>query len=729
MSTSKVYRYHCYIAGIKIPINSCVISSQFGSIANLSLSIGYSPYINHIFPFTKVQVYEQKIDDGILYEPTLEFDGSIVAVSRSKNLIGSVSIQLTCLTDGYIWNRRKQYDFYLQDITSINARGTGDDLSIRSDSQIQNFFGECISANKFDVGCAVASVLTSTHKGKSTTGKDRSITSYTYQYNGKQYKKQLIGEVNEANSQGLTPEYYSKVIDKYGLSRKLFGIATSPNVQEFFRQDRFMKLLNNAANDLQGENTFWSIASYILNYGFYNVYDIPNPVFLNKTASEVVDLNKDISTSNDSKDKDIDLSETPEIVEQNRGKIAFAPGSNNSYGLAEFLLKPVSVLSIPYQCNIIWPDQVVAENITYDFMNSPTRVILQRQEIPGQENEQNVILTSSVFTGPVFTEDSRNLFYDLLPNGVEFGPGDIRANDIYSKHEKQYGITYHRLELSYAFDSTLLNARVKKDEDSTTKIGTNINKFLNYEFSQKFFSARSYQLQVTPDVDVIPGLPVVVLNKNGDHVIAFCIGKAKSWQADGAKGIQLNLAYPRYHNEDVGQLGNIVDPTCSDLKSMKELCYLTGSIPLCGIGDGDGDYKIISSIDDLKNVSLTEVNNNLSSIIDQLFDDYQNDNTDGKGIIKNKYKRNNICTLNNFMTFHNIDAKYKNTELPEFYPSNKFDSNQEESSLSTNSFTVYDNKERIDYNGHDSGDVKSEKINSSGIVKKHIEWIKTAKRI
>lgn len=720
MSKAKIFLYYCYIAGQKVPISSCAISSQFGSIANLSLTLGYSPYINHLFPFTKIQIFEQKIDNGKAQEPTLEFDGSIIAISRQKNIIGSAFIQLTCLTDGYVWNRRKQYDFYLSEITSLPTSGTGDDLKMRADSQIENFFAECISANKFDVGCAAASVLTSMHSGVGGVGKKREIKSYTYQYNGKTFNKKDIGESTEAKVDGLTPTYYSKVVDKYKLKNKLFGIATSYKLQEYFQQDRFMNLLNNAANDLQGENTFWGIASYIMKYGFYNVYDIPNPIFVKKSEKPkgTIDLSKDIKTSNDTASKD-SVTQTEDQINKNAAIVRFDPANNNQPGLVEFLLKPISVLSIPFQCNIIWPDQVIAENIAYDFMNSPTRVILRRQEVP--VGGENILLTSSVFAGPIFTNDS-NIFSSLLPKVDSFGEGDIRTNDVYSKHEIEYGVNYHRLELSYAFDSTLLKGQVESEESSVKKsVAKNINNFLNYEFSQKYFSSRAYSVQVTPDVDVIPGFPVVVMNKNGEHIVAFCTGKIKTWQADGSKSVQLTLAYPRYYHENAGALGNIVDPTCQDINAIKELCYLSGSLPLCLHGD-----KIVSDVDEINSNSLKVIHHNLPSVIDKLFDEYQNDRTDGK-TIKDKYSRKGICTISNFMEFH--DKKIDIAKgLPEEFPNNLFESFSSEASLSTNSFTVYikKNKEEIreSFNGFNE-----KKMSCREIVKNHISWSKDAQRI
>jgi len=94
----------------------------------------------------------------------------------------------------------------------------------------------------------------------------------------------------------------------FHLANKVYGIATSPEVKNFFNADQFVNLLNGYMNDLYGENTYWTIAMKVMEYGFYNVYDIPNPCFIPKSKQITnTDLNigKDLmSADNDATDSD-----------------------------------------------------------------------------------------------------------------------------------------------------------------------------------------------------------------------------------------------------------------------------------------------------------------------------------------------------------------------------------------------------------------------------------------
>ena len=100
------YRFFLYIAGIQVPFISLSIGSQFGSLASARIAVPYSPFITMVHEQTKVQIFSQRSYSGELFEPELEFDGIIIGIVRSKNFMGQVSVSLSCLTDGYVWNRR-----------------------------------------------------------------------------------------------------------------------------------------------------------------------------------------------------------------------------------------------------------------------------------------------------------------------------------------------------------------------------------------------------------------------------------------------------------------------------------------------------------------------------------------------------------------------------------------------------------------------------------------------
>lgn len=702
MVEEAIYKTYLYIAGIRVPLVSCSVASQFGQISSFNIELNYSPYINHIHEYTKIQLWEQKIADGKVYPEELQFDGVVIGVVRNKNVIGNVSARLTCLSDGVIWNQRKQYDFYLNDIADVDIRLTGDVRNMRADGAITNYFGSTVSSNLFDIGCSVASVLTSTPNitlsGESENNvNETSVVSYDYIYNGKKYYKQVL-ETKEKTANG-NPLYYNRFLDNYKLAFKLYGVSTYKSIKDFFQYDRTLKLIGNNVQDLVGENTFWGVAAQIMQYGFYSVYDIPNPTYIksNKKVAET------FNTTNS-----VNLSDVKDPKEDYTSKVSITgPEPIQFNGLAQYILKPISVLGVPLKCNIIFPNQVVSESLFLDYLNIPTRVLYQKNPIPNSDNS-NILLTTIKIAGPIIPKTNENYFASFTPEVLSSSPkinqelsndigAFVRTGSIYSEYEKEYGIRYQQLQFSYAFDAALLGKELSESETEEQKqnvlknANKKINNFLNYEFAQRFFASRNYNIQVTPDVDIVVGLPVIILNQNQEHIIAFCVGKQKSWDARGNKTVMVSLSYPRYYYEDIDDLGNAIDPTSYDDNALKELEILFGSKRFV-----DGQTRITSAL--------------LKTKIDELFNNY----IANKGNIDyNNYKRK-VCNLSEFIELHTGKSKKYNS-MPDEYLENTFESTEQANNLSSHTFYVNGEKQPL--------------MSNKTIIKKHLEWISKGQRI
>jgi hypothetical protein len=683
MSQSFVYRNYLYLAGIKVPFITASVSSSFGSLASLNIELNYSPYINHIHKYTKIQFWEQKIDDkGAVYNPTLEFDGVVIGIVRSKNVLGNVSCRLTCLTDGVIWNQRKQYNYYLDQIANTDIRLTDDILNLRADGKIDPYIPSLIEENKFDVGCAVAAILTS--DTNCTKGADSEQTlvklSYNYIYNGKKYYKNLTSDTTTTGSSSL-PTYYKKFLETYYLSNKLYGVSTAQNVKDFFNTDRSLNLItDNMVNDLIGENTFWNIANAVMQYGFYSVYDIPNPTYIQKSSGTTTNTELNFSSDGSS----IPAKITP------TSKVQFN-------GLAEYILKPVSVLGLPLKCNIIWPNQVLDETLFTDMLNAPTRILLQKSGLPADDH-LNVLLTTTKIAGP-YIPNCTGFFSSLTPPTQQ--DTLTRASTMYSDYETEYGMNYTELSLSYAFETSLLEDVDKAKQATATNLqdaSSRINSFLNYEFAQRFFASRTYSIQVTPDVDVVPGLPVIVLNQNQEHIICFCTGKSKQWDARGNKSVGLQVAYPRYYYENIDKLGNIVDPTSTNLLAIQELELLFGSKALIRTGQSANSTPVVNINSDT-----------LRAMINILYTEYISGS-----ITYSDYMRN-VCSYANWLELYGASTSDE-VNMPDSYPNKTvFASTPNGNDLSINTFYV--------------NQVEQANLPNQDIIQKHLDWISTGQRI
>ena len=747
------YRFEVYIAGIQVPFINVSVGSQFGSLASARIDLPYSPFITRVHEQSKVQVFSQRSYNGILYEPELEFDGIVIGVVRNRNVMGQVTASLSCLTDGYVWNRRKQFDFYLEQIADADYRGTGSSVNMRADGCITNFYSDVMQKNRFDVGCAAASILTSFTSGKSVVEENaeanddiKHITAYAtkhvYIYNGKKFSNVIGTDEEISSSSSLTPEYYAKYLRDHKLANKLYGLSTSKETKQFFKTDNFIKMITNSLNDLQGENTFWSIATQVLNYGFYIIFDIPNPTFIGANSSNSIDSSPEIEVDypkteedkpwdpdkKEEKKEDTNVDEPPLVDLSSHSTPLNKKDADNivadraMHGLAEYILKPVSVLGMPLKCNIIWPDQLIAESLFFDYANMPTRVLLQKQAIPGPVDY--VMLTTKKIVGLLVDVKDKTHFFSSFNPQYEMR---VRENDAYSDYEKEYGISYRSVPLSYAFNSTYLESRIKKDDgapditddnvdtEEADKITDEMNNYVNYNFAQFFFASRNYSIQVTPNTTVVPGLPLIIMDRNGDHVIAFVTGVQKSYNAtNGNISVNVTVAYPHYYYENVKTLGNVVDPTTKDPVAAAELALLYGAQPLLPM-----------------NSSFTA----LASKIETLFSNYMEHSHNERYKMRNEYRRR-VCTYAEYVKFHSDKSIGKEAlyTLPSKLLEDKFKSSHRADTLSNREFRVYDKTTKTYkiYNSKDPQAIETNQANilsNQDIINKHIEWCSQAQNI
>ena len=655
-------KYYLFIAGISLPIIDFVIGTGYNQLANVNFSLDYSPYLMGLHKNTKFQLWSQESDSE---DPKLEFDGIIVQKSKSRNVLGNVSIRLGCYSDGVIWQQRTQINYTIED-AAISSAAIGKDAKVILNLPIEDYLSTVVRANRFDVGCSVSSILSGNVIHKKGENNNFYKSYNTYYYNGKRFYSIFQGDT--VGGQSSNPPYYEKFLNDYKLKNKIYGITTNSVVKTYFNYEQFFKLIgNDSQSELHGENAYWQIASIVLRYGFHDVFDIPNPVFIDKTNSaknaELVNSDNSIEVTPQDEDKVIDKSDKVTVIKD-----------RNFSGLAQYVIKPRSTISLPFKCNIIFPDQIISENLTYNTFNEPTRVRFSRSYIPGEESGNQ--LTSDIYVGPHCKSENKDNYFACYNSKAIVPKVDAARNqNFYSEYEKYNGLSSVDINLSHAMQEALLHEDKSKLTESDIQ---KITHFINYEFVNKFFKARQYSISVDPSVNVVPGLPLIVLSAEGDHIICYCVGYNKSWSAGGSAQTQVNVAYPRYFYEDISDISAETDPLVAS----------------------DEDGKINYSIKEMELILGTEAfvsknvyknHGDFVKAINDLFTEYINSSDEQKESIKNKYsRRKNICSFKQFYSLFADDSQNFNIKQ---YPDNLqkiMDSTEKEEALSCNKLQVYD---------------------------------------
>lgn len=674
MSNTTYQELFLYVAGYKIPYVSCNIESGFNSLAVARVVVDYSPHILNIQKNTKITIFSK--EDG--YEEELEFDGILIGVVRNKNVLGRISVELICMTDGAIWNQRKQLDYKFDDFLD---RGTIGDVSVELmslDSSLGNRINSLVKANAYDVGCTGACNLTSSFHFKD------SKLSYEFVYNGKTIRFTDPSATQGGNVQTenfLNPKYYKRFLYDFSLRHKMYGTSTVNLIKKFFNIEDYYTLLNNQGPDIYGENTFWQIASNFWNLGMHEVYDIPNPTFIKR--------NKAIPN------KPIDVA-----TQKNADNLQVTT-NREFHGLAEYVVKPRSIFNVPTKCNVIFPEQVLEEIMYTNYFGTPSRVrYISRNDPMINPGGQNMF--NSIYVGPNFQDNAyfKSYNHDVVEHTVR--DKTKRTETEFSEYEKVYGVNTQSIFLQPALDASLVS------EKDTRAVLPRINSYLNLQFGESFYGARNYTLAFTSSTKITPGMTAVILSETGQHILAYCNKTNKNWNAQGSLNFSASLTHPRYIDEFASQINDELDPLANpDGNEIKELAMLYGT------------ELITKGIQTSSTTSIGKV----KDAINYIFTRYVT--STNKEEFRKQYKRN-VCTYSQFAAFHNQkNVVYRETEtISQIVPGEtlpdsiltKFNSTDAENKLSTNRYSYYDTIE---------GKMITEKgLSSQTIVKKHLEFIK-----
>jgi hypothetical protein len=184
-----------------------------------------------------------------------------------------------------------------------------------------------------------------------------------------------------------------------------------------------------------------------------------------------------------------------------------------------------------------------------------------------------------------------------------------------------------------------------------------IQLFLDAEFLKFNFNKNEISITVTPDVRVLPGMSVLVLDRDGDHIIAYCSGTEYSWDCNGGASSSITLCYPHNYKLDLSELSEYANSLEGDTVESAKLALMIGStfIPTLLMSD------------------------TIDSIFSQWSNIYGGDSRLMKKALSSKYQRS-VASLADFITFHGSSGEGlidNNGNLPTLMPIdmiNKFDS-------------------------------------------------------
>ena len=507
----------CFINGLEIPLIGAATTTQSGQLATAQITLPYSPFLNKLPKNTKITLYTY--DSSKLDQPKLEFDGVIQAISwRKDKLSGNTALFIMAQTDGIIWSERKKYNFYIDTGFSIKAL-LATTVSYESNSTISphpisDTLMYMMQNNNYDAGEISSIFLTHTFNKP-----DGNVATFNYTDCGYNFLRKSVTDID--NVPHVDPKSYANYIRKfyenYQVVRKLCRIPIPKAWKDSFQVSFDWKLMTKQLATLDGEVNFWNYVTYICDHFSFEIYDIPDCPIVTLSGPDMSAINK-------SSNKNI----------------------NNSV-MSEYIIKPKSPFGpIPY-CNIIFPDQVLDKSFFKNYQNEVTRcwTIVNTFPLTDSDSEKTAGAKYTKITGPYFGDDTSSYFssYNVSdPFSVIGGnPGFLDRN----AYEEEFGVISKQVELPELL-ARLLTSKLNDNNRNT------LQEMVNHEFFTAYTNKVTFTMQVTPDVDIIPGNSILVLDENDDHILAYCFGREKIWDKNGTNVVNLKIMFPRHYSLETG---------------------------------------------------------------------------------------------------------------------------------------------------------------------------------
>ena len=181
-------------------------------------------------------------------------------------------------------------------------------------------------------------------------------------------------------------------------------------------------------------------------------------------------------------------------------------------------------------------------------------------------------MTKDCYQGPHFDNSKKILESNNYFNSYNVISNDDSSSDnflIRSEYEEEFGVNSKEIQLNEMYCRYLSE---QKDGSDT------IQRIVNHEFLVSYTEKVTFSMQVTPDVDIVPGFSLLALDENGEHITAYCYGREKLWDKNGQIVINLKLMFPRSYDMNVKSVADVLDPFDPDeFKStyQKALALLT----------------------------------------------------------------------------------------------------------------------------------------------------------
>jgi hypothetical protein len=595
----------CFINGLEVPIISASTSAMNGQLATAQITMPYSPFLIKLPKYSKITLFS--FDRSLADEPILEFDGVIQVIQwRKDKMGGNTALFIMAQTDGLIWSARKKFNFLLD-----NAFGLSQLMSVAQDYESRNATAQ---SPIFDIVTNI--IKSNVEYGANGDGGKAATLFLTHILSLKPNSSNFDGKViyrdcgasvstdgNALDPNGAVnknPEYYAnyvkKFYEKYNTLNKVCRIPIDPEILELFKFQLSFSIIMNTMSSLEGEINFWNFATYICDQFLFEVIDIPDACYVKLSKEDMSYINSGA-----------------------KGEPAAI--------LSEFIIKPKAPFGPIPLCNVIFPDQIIDKSFIRNFPNETTRVhSAQLMFRPGSQASAG--LSSKYYQGPRFDKPTDNDYFASFDVGKTSMTADPNSFLKRSPYEAEFGVSSKTIQLNELVTRQFAVKNREKEIQNT----------VNHEFLITYTDKVAFSLQVTSDVEVVPGMSILALDENGEHILAYCYGREKVWDQFGQYIINLKIAYPRPYNLNTKSISDIGNPFNKTYKTSAK------------------SFDLLSKY---LGISLIDLEDDIINKTHSIMQTWQNFNKN-TNLTKDDMNAWRVsASYTDFLKFHNVDSSIK----------------------------------------------------------------------
>ena len=510
----QILQHRAYIGGIEVPIVSVSVGTSENSIWQANIGCPWSPFLTKLPKNTKITVFRRNTD--LFSNFRLLFDGVLAGVSESRSWRGQAAMTLHVTSDASILGTRRKEIIPLEFALSQDAVG----------NKLAGSEGDTVTVTEL---VNVVPVELSMFADMKLVGND-ACKAAAYFLSGTPTDSKPSGKVFHDNTKmvtsGGTPgkafmsPFMNRFYNTFNFARKICHVPLPQVWINAIANEKAWELLTGQVHNAKGMVSYWELGRYLINWFQGSILSIPDATYIGAavgTQDKVV-VNK---------------------PSKNITKIPLPNMDKNALG--ELIIMPHNYFGNAPLCNIIFPDQIISRSLTINHGAEFTRAGVVGQSIPGNQDNAQSGLTAFGYVAP----SGLSGYFTDLNLSLEKPEGKR------SPYENEFGISYITVPLPQGMlrlwnnEATTKGSQNKKTAQAPPTATKNT---MNHEFMISYSQKYTINVEVTPDVEVVPGSSVILLDEEGEHWFAYCSGVTYSWSIEGQASVQLNLTYAHHHS-------------------------------------------------------------------------------------------------------------------------------------------------------------------------------------